>query len=197
MPCPGFEGIELNDWWIVWDTAGSERHFHTEPWTPKLEQELAHTRAKRMAMDTYDDTAFRRCIESHTEHAPATPDQTRLEQRLQAYFRATQRDVTIKVRFKGMYCTDGLTPVDSYRLDENNRHCATCGGERHSSNGAGACFRGNVGRVQHYAVIVHRPLNPTCLTILLICQQCVLICQQCVLRTHCKQIRRIVGHRGG
>lgn len=160
MPCPGFEGRELNDWWIVRDTAGSERHFHTEPWTPKLGQDLAHTRAKRMTMDTYDDTAFRRCKESHTEPAPATPDQTRLEQRLQAYFRATQRDVTIKVRFKGMYCTDGLTPVDSYRLDEKNRHCATCGGERHSSNGAGACFRGQCGACAALRCHLASPAQP-------------------------------------
>eukprot|EP00903_Cladosiphon_okamuranus_P008679 g8318.t1 len=38
-PCAGFEGRELNEWWIVRDR-GSTRRVHKEPWDHKLEKNL-------------------------------------------------------------------------------------------------------------------------------------------------------------
>eukprot|EP00752_Nemacystus_decipiens_P017978 g16111.t1 len=138
MPCAGFEGRELGEWWIVRDIGGT-RPVHTEPWDVAVDgPNLANVWSRSMDTSTYEDTAFRAfMVQSHTEETTATSAQVRLSKRLQAYFQDLQEDVTIKVRFRGLYGTEGKPPVDAYRLDGTNRHCESCGGDPHTGNGAG------------------------------------------------------------
>lgn len=135
-PCAGFEGRELNEWWIVRDR-GSTLRVHREPWDDKLEEKLSNVRGAKMTIKTHNAKAFKRRMQSPTVCTEASDTQNSLAQRLQAYFQQEQEDPTITVRFHGEYHRDGVQPADSYRLDGRYRNCETCSGAPHESNGAG------------------------------------------------------------
>lgn len=135
-PCAGFEGRGLDEWWIVRDK-GSTREVHIEPWDDIDEQALADTRSKKMDFKTYNPKAFKRRMQSPMVPTEATDAQESLVQRLEAYFQDQQDDPTISVRFYGPYQRGRMQPADSYRLDGKGRHCITCSGGAHTSNGAG------------------------------------------------------------
>lgn len=118
-------------------SVGSTRRVHTEPWDDKDEEKLSNVRSGRMTAKTYNGKAFKRRMQSPTVPTKATDAQTTLAQRLEAYFQEQQEDGTIRVRFYGEYHRDGMQPADSYRLDGKNRHCQSCSGEAHASNGGG------------------------------------------------------------
>eukprot|EP00903_Cladosiphon_okamuranus_P006479 g6338.t1 len=134
-PCAGFEGRELNEWWIVRDR-GSTRRVHTEPWDHKLEK-LSNVRGAKMTVKTYNPKAFKIHIQTSSKCEEANDTQKKVAQKLQAYFQQEQEDPTITVKYDGEYARDGGQPADSYRLDGKHRNCATCSGGPHESNGAG------------------------------------------------------------
>ena len=141
-PCAGFEGRELGEWYIVREV-GSTRRVHSEPWTIKLERDLANRQGTKMTTKTFNKKAFKRVMQSPTVPSKATDAQEQLAQRLQKYFQEEQKDGTITVRFYGEYHRDGYAPADSYRLDGKNRHCQSCSGT-HTSNGGGESQRETV-----------------------------------------------------
>lgn len=84
-PCAGFEGRELEEWWLV----------HTEKWDYKLEQQLANTRGRRMTPKTYNKKAFQRVMQSPTVPYKPTEARLQLAKRLEKYFQEQQKDGTI------------------------------------------------------------------------------------------------------
>ncbi|CAM9330138.1 unnamed protein product [Pylaiella littoralis] len=83
-----------------------------------------------MTAKTYKGKVFKRRMQSLMLCTKATDAQNETAQRLKAYSQDQQEeDGTIRVRFYGEYCRDGMQPVYSYRLDGKNRHCQSCSGE--------------------------------------------------------------------
>lgn len=74
-------------------------------------------------MGSLNSRHFQRNMQSPTRTVPtaAKPDQTRLAQRLETYFKTLQKDDTIRVRYNGEYHSGRLQPADSYRVDGSNR----------------------------------------------------------------------------